>query len=292
MTFSWGNRSVLITGGVGSIAGFTVQQVSDMYWKENLSLPKISKIVSRNDSTILYFMRKYGIPTRSRMESNTRRKPKIQRSCLWCSKSISLLESAIQKGHGKYCSLRCKGLSQKGKIPWNKGKHWGEDVKRKMRENHWDISGSNHPLYGKGHTAESKLKMSKSGREIWKDPKKRKAMLSSLERRPTSPEVRFLEIVGKNMIPLRYTGDGSFWVAHLNPDFIPIGRRKIAVEIFGEYWHSPLRNEKIRASATLSSREKEFRKHGWKMIVFWDSEVFSENGEKIILGRLKTHGLF
>ncbi len=324
MVFSWMGKTILVTGGVESIttphfvkghvpwnkgkkglqkawnkgqyfsniSGLDDIKIRSLYWDQGLSLMKIAKIVGKTNSTVLHFMRRHEIPTRSRYESNMRRKLKIKRNCLICKKEMHLLESIIKKGMGKYCSIKCKSLSQNGKTPWNKGKPWSEDVKKKMRENHCDVSGPNHPLYGKGHSDESKLKMSKSGKAIWKDPEKRKNMLSSLMRRPTRPEVRFLEIVDKNMIPLRYTGDGTFWVSHLNPDFIPINnQQKVAVEIFGEYWHSPLRNMNTRLSAILSNREKEFHKHRWKMIVFWDTEVLSEKGEEIILGRLKNHGL-
>lgn len=37
-----------------------------------------------------------------------------------------------------------------------------EETKQKMKDNHWDVSGGNHPLYGVGHTEETKKKISVS----------------------------------------------------------------------------------------------------------------------------------
>ncbi len=36
------------------------------------------------------------------------------------------------------------------RIPWNKGKKWSLEVKRKMRKNHYDVSGINNPRWNGG----------------------------------------------------------------------------------------------------------------------------------------------
>ena len=41
------------------------------------------------------------------------------------------------------------------------GKH-SDETKKKIKENHFDISGKNHPMYGRHHSEETKQKMSKS----------------------------------------------------------------------------------------------------------------------------------
>lgn len=50
-----------------------------------------------------------------------------------------------------------------------KGEKRTDKTKQKMRENHVDFSGKNHPFYGKKHTEESKKKMSeaKKGQIPW-----------------------------------------------------------------------------------------------------------------------------
>ena len=104
--------------------------------------------------------------------------------------------------------------------------------------------------------------------------------------RPTEPEKQFLEICQNHDLPFRYVGDGQFVIAGLNPDFIHNNGEKIAVEIFGTYWHSPLLRPKICPSQTLITRKKIFQQQGWDLIVFWEDEVMCKNGEQIVVKRL------
>lgn len=86
---------------------------------------------------------------------------------------------------------------------------------------------------------------------------------------PTKPEMKFLKLCEDQDIPFRYTGDGGFWVGYppMNPDFIHTNGQKIAVEIFGDYWH---RNDDPQ------QRINAFKKYGWKCMVFWEHEIKNE----------------
>jgi len=101
----------------------------------------------------------------------------------------------------------------------------------------------------------------------------------------TKPELKFEKICKKHNLPYKYVGDGKFWIENINPDFVESNGKKIAVEIFGNYWHSPLLNPKLRENMTLSYREKALKKYGWKLVVFWEDELKSENAEKIVMDR-------
>ena len=105
-------------------------------------------------------------------------------------------------------------------------------------------------------------------------------------RHPTRPEIRMMEIVQMRGLPLEYTGNGAVWIGRQNPDFVS-RTNKVAVEIFGDFWHSPLRNSNIPASALLERRKKEFEQHGWHPVFIWESEIMSQNGERIVIERLK-----
>ena len=50
--------------------------------------------------------------------------------------------------------------SNKGRIPWCAGKHLTEDHKTKLKLNHANFQGENHPMFGKHHTMKAKKKMS------------------------------------------------------------------------------------------------------------------------------------
>lgn len=54
------------------------------------------------------------------------------------------------------------------------GKHHTEDTKKKMKDNHSDVSGNNNPFYGKHHTEATRNNMSEShkGKTPWNKGKK------------------------------------------------------------------------------------------------------------------------
>lgn len=70
------------------------------------------------------------------------------------------------------------------------GKHFSEESRRKMSENHADVSGKNNPMYGKHHTEETRRKMSESGKKkIFTEEHKKH--LSEGQRRRLSRGKRF-----------------------------------------------------------------------------------------------------
>lgn len=103
----------------------------------------------------------------------------------------------------------------------------------------------------------------------------------------TKPERIFKTICEKYNLPFKYTGDGSFWIKNINPDFVGCNGKKIAVEIFGDYWHSPLLNTKLREDKTLPYRQKTLKRYGWELIVFWESDLKREDAEQFVLMTLK-----
>jgi len=153
--------------------------------------------------------------------------------------------------------------------PWNKGKHLSEEHKRKVSENNARYWKDKTFL----HSDETKRKI----REARK--------LQRIPTHHTKPELKFEEICKKYNLPYKYVGDGKFWVENINPDFVESNGKKIAVEIFGNYWHSPLLNPKLREDRTLPYREKTLKKYGWKLIVFWEDELKSKNAEEIVMDR-------
>ena len=103
----------------------------------------------------------------------------------------------------------------------------------------------------------------------------------------TKPERIFEDICKKNNLPFKYTGDGTFWIHNINPDFIESNGKKVVVEVFGDYWHSPLLNYNLKEDRTLTYRRRIFKKYGFKLIVFWETDLLREDAEAFILKTLE-----
>lgn len=107
----------------------------------------------------------------------------------------------------------------------------------------------------------------------------------------TAPERKFEEICKKYSFPFKYVGNGNFWIGNLNPDFIEANGKKICVEVFGDYWHSPLLRRNMRYSHTYEGRKEILNQHHWKLIVIWESDLKREDAEQFVSIKLKNEGV-
>jgi hypothetical protein len=75
-------------------------------------------------------------------------------ACLICSKSFKEEKSVLAHGWGKYCSKRCqhigKSINMSGKNHPLYGKHLSDSHKKKISLNHADMSGENSPSWKGG----------------------------------------------------------------------------------------------------------------------------------------------
>lgn len=105
-------------------------------------------------------------------------------------------------------------------------------------------------------------------------------------------EIQFEELCSTHNIPITYCGDGSFKIGHLKPDFIH-SQSKTVIEVFGEIYHSPLlmsiKRRKLKKTATYDYRNTYYKKHNWKMIVFWSHEI---QNVTYVLSTLEKHGIY
>lgn len=147
-----------------------------------------------------------------------------------------------------------------GRVPWNKGIKW---------EQPW----------WKDPQFAQKVSLERSKR--WENPEYRAKVMQAWlkQRRPTGPERKLIQIIKKYRLPFKYTGDGSFLIGRLNPDFVEINGRKLAIDIFGDYWHT-LKADKD--SYTEEGRKEIFNEYGWEDIIIWEHDINSLPDDKIV----------
>lgn len=149
-----------------------------------------------------------------------------------------------------------------GRVVWNKGIKWEQPW--------WNDPGFI-----------EKVRLERSKR--WENPDYRARVIagSLKQRRPTGPEAKVIEIIQKYHLPYKYTGNGSFLLEgrRLNPDFVNVNGKKVAIDVFGDYWHT-LKAD--RESYTEDGRKKIFNEYGWHLIVLWETQVNSLSEREII----------
>ena len=200
---------------------------------------------------------------------------KIKCICKICGESFEVHRSLIRKGGGKYCSPKCsakrciKGLSGEKHPRWKGGPITCicQECGKEFKVGHARIKR------GVGKYC-CRSCAGTATRRYQKFPKHH-----------TNPERIFEDICKRNNLPLHYVGDGSLWIGNANPDFIH-NTRKLCVEIYGDYWHSPLLNRNIRPDMTLDGRRKQLKAEGYKLIVFWESDLKREDAEQFVLKTL------
>jgi len=107
----------------------------------------------------------------------------------------------------------------------------------------------------------------------------------------TTPEKKVAAFIRQNKLPYRYTGDGTFWLEKVNPDFININGEKKAIEVFGCYWHKcphcfPNVARKVKNFQTEQGRKELFKKYGWDVIILWEHDLVQRGWRTNLLRRL------
>lgn len=250
------------------------------YWIEELSSTEIAKIVGCASSAVLRALRRLDIPRRTTSEA---KKGKLHP--LWGKHHPEGTKAKQSDAH------KAEKNPMFGKTPWNKDKTdiFSDETRRKISESQQGEKNNN---FGKPRSEETKRKISGSerGKKVSEETKKIKREQRKHQKFPThhtKPEMIFESICKRRNLPFKYTGDGSFWIENINPDFIECNGKKIVVEIFGDYWHSPLLRKKMRYNQTYEGRKKILKRYGWKLIVFWESDLKREDAEAFVLSVLK-----
>lgn len=189
-----------------------------------------------------------------------------------------------------------------GNIPWIKNRHHSEETRRKMRLSHLGKSpstkGKHWPKRNYNWKGGKIARICKEcGRQFKVYPtqirrtggkfcsiscaSKYRIKHSKINwnKKPTKPELQMIGLIEKYNLPYKYTGDGSFWIEYLNPDFVECNGRKVALEVFGDYWHN---RKNMSYCQTLEGRKAILERYGWKLVVVWEHELNTLPDQEIL----------
>lgn len=142
------------------------------------------------------------------------------------------------------------------------------------------VSGEKNPWYGKHHSVESRIKMSKTRLALFQDPifKERAvaAVLKTTHTRPNRAELKLQSILDRCLPNMwKYVGNGELIIGGHCPDFVNTNGRKEVIELFGTYWHNLF---------DIAKKKAHYHKFGFKVAIIWEDEL---KNEKRLLVSLK-----
>ena len=112
-------------------------------------------------------------------------------------------------------------------------------------------------------------------KELEKIRKFFRELRSKQDIRSTQPEQSLIDLIYTFNLPVKYVGDGSFWIGGKppkNPDFIFLDS-KIIIEVFGDYWHSE-EVQGVKPEQHMQDYINHYKKYGYKCLIFWENEVY------------------
>ena len=211
----------------------------------------------------------------------------------------SLCKSCAHKGlkHSDETKRRMSE-AQKGDKNHNFGKTTPNEVKHKIGEaekgdNHHNWQGGPIERICKvcGKTFYAKQSVVDKGHGIYCSKScTAKARIHKARPEKTAPEKAFEAICKKYLLPFTFVGNGALWLGNANPDFIH-NTKKIALEVFGYYWHSLLVNRNVRYTGTVEGRTAQLKAEGYKTIILWESDLKRKDAEEFILHEMCKEGI-
>jgi len=219
------------------VKGLTRFNLRKLYYEDKLSLRAIGKELGVEGMTVFYWMKRYNMPRRTKSESN---------------------------------AVRPIPDSMKEKISKKQKEYFSNPKNREAR------SRIVKEEFASGKRKVNTKAANKKTREMWADPEIKEIWLGLIGENtlPTIPEIRLFDLIELACLgEYKYTGDGSFVIGGMKPDFTHCNGQQKVIEMYGDYWHQG-ENPQDRIDA--------FSEHGFDCLVIWQSELKSQTEEQLV----------
>jgi hypothetical protein len=293
---------------------FSVKKHS-LYLKRKYCSSKCSQLASRGVHKIFTEEHKKniglaGIGRTSHIKNMTLEQRYGLKKAMQIIKNISIGKTGkkLSEEHKKNVGLSLKGhitleetkkkisIANSGENNGMYGKFQSKEVLEKIRQTRKKTENE----LGYYHSTETKKKIGKTTKELWKDDNYKKShrekfkdpefhkewlkkVYEGLRKRPTSYEQKISNLCFKYNLPFVYTGDGSFIINFKNPDFTN-HKDKIVIEVFYSWF-------KIRDYGSIENYKEfcrnKYNPQGWRVIFIDETEIDIDNWENACLNKIK-----
>lgn len=225
--------------------------------------------------------RGWGLTCSVECRGQARAKMPTELVCEVCGSPYKIKLSHAKNSHT--CSNKCRhkrhsriilghpfngGAAPKGHPAWG-----GYETRFKKGQKPWNTGLNISGMSGKKVSEETKRKIAKANNKPEYIKKRQKA----LHKRPTKPEKTVIDLIAKNNLPFKYTGDGEAVVGSFIPDFIHSKGENKLIEVFGRVFHDPrVSHLDVSWNRQYWGRKAIYSQLGYDCLILWDDELNSE----------------
>lgn len=211
--------------------------------------------------------------------------------------------SKTKKGNPKYKEIGVKNLQNdqsiysiklEGKIDLEELKtfYWKYELSQRQLAEIYEVCQSAISLFMTRHNIPNR---GKKDAVNWIDPERKeegykvvskkmkgnKNWIFGLHKRggfPNKDEEKLIKMFRENNIPLKFVGNGTFFIEGKNPDFVNVEWEKV-LEYDSVFWHSS------RPEGYDDLRNEVYRRNGWDLFIVTDDDL---KNEKSLINKIKS----
>lgn len=197
--------------------------------------------------------------------------------------------------YGKHLSTAHKqkiAESEKGEKNHNYDKHLSKVARKKMSVAH---EGKEGYWQDKKRSEETKQKIKEAAKKQWQNEEYIKKVMEAINAKPNKLEEK-LDAILSELMPNEFAYNGDFsqgiTINRRIPDFVNLNGHKRIIELFGELFHSPFQmlKRKIPSRRRYNETIKDYKKCGYKCIIFWGADIKRSDAEVFVKSKLQKAG--